>query len=432
MKYFLYFVKIISFCLVSVFSSATFAQASGQVPQAEACRATQAALESVTAIASKDNSEGGIGGTGRSDDRANSGDGGIGGTGIIGTIEGFGSICVNGLKVEWTDATRFLEGDRPSKRQRLQVGQQVAVLAEPSSNTASASLIARQVQMIVGLHGPITEAPDESGFFKVMGAPIRTKDALMTTNLEQLKPGQWVELSGVWLRDHSFAVSWMQLTAAAEVSTVTGPATSASRIGAVNLSNVVADGDYLVRGIWRDDRLQVQLLKPLESLLWARQPDRFVLEMFMSEDSDNPVQSNLGIFNRLRKSEEQMAQLRQLGPGLVRMEIMLSNEGSIQSLDIRPGSLQRLWRFDIDNRTPDAEWRGEHGPSNDLRPRPAEDGRREPGFPERSDHQSEMRRSGRSDSSSDSLSFPPERMGPSRGGSGGQGSPAGAAGGRRR
>lgn len=432
MKHFLYFATLFSVGLACVFSSAIFAQASGQVTLAEACRATQAALEAVTALPSKDHSEGGIGGTGRSDDRANSGDGGIGGTGIIGTIEGFGSICVNGLKVEWTDATRFLEGDRPSKRQRLQVGQQVAVLAEPSSNTATASLTARQVQMIVGLHGPITEAPDESGFFKVMGAPVRTKEALISTDRERLKPGQWVELSGVWLRDHSFSVSWMQLTAAAEVSTVTGPATGNASIGAVNLSSLVADGDYLVRGIWRDDRLQVQSLKPLESLLWARQPDRFVLEMLIGEDSGNRIQSNLGIFNRLQKTEEQLAQLRKQGPGLVRMDILLSNERSIRSIDIRPGSPRRLWRFDGDHKSPDPPGRNERGPWNDLRSGPAEERQRGLQFPDRSDHQNPTLRPGESGLRPDRLGMPPERMGPTPGGLGGQGSPAGAGGGRRR
>jgi hypothetical protein len=56
--------------------------------------------------------KGGVGGTGKSERPANGGvggtglqAGGVGGTGIVGTITGFGSVCVNGLEVEYDHST---------------------------------------------------------------------------------------------------------------------------------------------------------------------------------------------------------------------------------------------------------------------------------------------------------------------------------------
>ena len=67
---------------------------------------------------------GGIGGTGAL------AKGGIGGTGIIGIVTGFGSICVNGIEVQYNRKTPVeVNGDRASVHE-LALGEIVSVEAE--------------------------------------------------------------------------------------------------------------------------------------------------------------------------------------------------------------------------------------------------------------------------------------------------------------
>jgi hypothetical protein len=67
--------------------------------------------------------------------------GGIGGTGIsVGTITDFGSIFVNGVEFETTDATIMLNGS-PATENDLKRGMVAAVLGDISGDTGSAASV---------------------------------------------------------------------------------------------------------------------------------------------------------------------------------------------------------------------------------------------------------------------------------------------------
>ncbi len=154
----------------------------------------------------------GMGGTGiTGDDRGMGGTGvstadrGIGGTGIVGTITGFASILVNGLEVDFDPATPIAGSFGPVATEDLRVGQVVAIEARQSGGRLSADAI----ELIHEVSGPITRVDPASGTFEILGQTV-TRPAgnglagAGDLGLQDLAPGQWVEVSG--LRDADGAI----------------------------------------------------------------------------------------------------------------------------------------------------------------------------------------------------------------------------------
>src|SRR5262249_50775638 len=72
--------------------------------------------------------------TGPADERGRGGtglaeEGGMGGTGIVGPVPGFGSICVNGLRVGYDPETPVDRAGQPIGAAGLRVGQHVVIRA---------------------------------------------------------------------------------------------------------------------------------------------------------------------------------------------------------------------------------------------------------------------------------------------------------------
>jgi len=115
--------------------------ADGQTPcePPDATRVAVAGDEPTGGVGGTGHSEpsGGIGGTGLGGDQ-----GGVGGTGIYGTITAFGSICVNGLRVQYDDAVPVELGGAPASADALAVGQVVFLEATPRDGDLFARRIA--------------------------------------------------------------------------------------------------------------------------------------------------------------------------------------------------------------------------------------------------------------------------------------------------
>lgn len=175
---------------VLVFCAVLVLQASFAWADAEKCRMQDGYLDQ------------GIGGTGYT--QAPGGDDGIGGTGIsapgqpaaatatvyvIGTIYARGSICVNGLRVEYADDMQ-VEGGMKAKD--LAIGQLVEVEAEPVRG--SLSLRAREIALVAPLEGPVTGIDEGNKVIEVLGEKISVKGL---PRLPSIKMGQRVRLSGL-------------------------------------------------------------------------------------------------------------------------------------------------------------------------------------------------------------------------------------------
>ena len=154
----------------------------------------------------------GMGGTGISEeDRGMGGTGvstadrGIGGTGIVGTITGFASILVNGLEVDFDPSTPIAGSFGPMATGDLRVGQVVAIEARQSGGRLQADAI----ELIHEVSGPITRVDPATGTIEILGQTVTRPagNALAGAGdlaLQDLAPGQWVEVSG--LRDADGAI----------------------------------------------------------------------------------------------------------------------------------------------------------------------------------------------------------------------------------
>ena len=144
---------------------------------------------------------GGIGGTGAP---ANGGIGGTGaphtggvtgGTGIVGTITGFASVCVNGVEVHYDADTAVTTNSRAADTKALQVGQVVAIEAMPSAR----GLVARRIDILHAIEGPITEVQPTQGLLHAMGQVVRVPPRAFggEATLDRLRPGMLVQVSGL-------------------------------------------------------------------------------------------------------------------------------------------------------------------------------------------------------------------------------------------
>lgn len=98
------------------------------------------------------------------------GDRGLGGTGVIGTIRGFGSIIVNGLRIAYPADAAVLIDDAPAATTDLKIGQVVQVIARPDQG----GLATRRIAVTSEVVGPVEAA--SPGRLVVLGQRVMTGD----------------------------------------------------------------------------------------------------------------------------------------------------------------------------------------------------------------------------------------------------------------
>jgi hypothetical protein len=127
---------------------------------------------------------------------------GIGGTGIIGTITGFGSICVNGLEVSFDEETPVEFDGHSGSAASLKVGHLVFVEARGVGQ----QLAATRISMRSEVRGPVTSVDPATGRIYMLGQTVladhRTAfpDNSTTTldeALQSIQPGARVRVSGL-------------------------------------------------------------------------------------------------------------------------------------------------------------------------------------------------------------------------------------------
>ncbi len=137
----------------------------------------------------------GIGGTGLSDDD------GVGGTGIWGTITNFGSICVNGLRVQYDDETKILRNGELTEAAALQRGQVVWV--EATARTSG--LMANHIAAVSAAVGRLSGLDTATRRFTVGKQTVWVPEGIVWAGLPEtssakfaaLQPGDTVDVSGL-------------------------------------------------------------------------------------------------------------------------------------------------------------------------------------------------------------------------------------------
>jgi hypothetical protein len=211
---------------------------------------------------------GGIGGTGQVAQRPGLGgtgavamEGGLGGTGIVGVVTGFGSICVNGIKVEYDQRTPLQRDGEQTSLGELAVGQVVALRARGEGE----HLRAERIAVLDAAVGPLTQMDAGTGLLVVMG---QRATALEPQDLQDLRVGDWVRVSGQRRADGEIRASRVQAATPGEALLTGSLSRSASgwRIADALLSvpsneptSRWREGlELRVSGSWDGERLQVR------------------------------------------------------------------------------------------------------------------------------------------------------------------------------
>ncbi|MFC4173920.1 hypothetical protein ACFOYU_18000 [Microvirga sp. GCM10011540] len=180
---------------------------------------------------SQDPQDRGIGGTGVVSDDLD-GDRGIGGTGVMGTIRGFGSIIVNGLRVTYAPNVPVRIDGQPRTVSDLKIGQVARVIAEERNGV----LATGQIDVVSEVVGPIEAVSGE--MLRVLGQAVsverlngmgqwrrgeriavfglRRPDGVIVASLIERRGGGTDKVAGrvVRLRDGSLRVGWLRLSGA--------------------------------------------------------------------------------------------------------------------------------------------------------------------------------------------------------------------------
>ena len=190
--------------------------------------------------------EGGIGGTGvqpEDDGRGIGGTGvladdgrGIGGTGIVGTITGFGSIFVNGYRIETPAGLPVSFKDQRLGPESLRLGQVVEVEAAGEGDR----LVARSIAVRLEAGGPLQAIELAGSRVRLLGQVVEVPPGTVVEGapggLQGLRLGQHVEVSGLRREDGTIEASRIEATTRPE------PARLRGTIAALDESGLIVDG----------------------------------------------------------------------------------------------------------------------------------------------------------------------------------------------
>ncbi len=131
---------------------------------------------------------------------------GLGGTGIVGTISGFGSIIVNGLKLEFDPRTTLETNGKPATLEALKVGQVIRAVA--SSKDGGLYLDAIDIRHAVT--GPVSTIDHDAETMMVLGQKVRLNlggDRAAISAFKDLSGGDVVSVSGLRWADGTIIAS---------------------------------------------------------------------------------------------------------------------------------------------------------------------------------------------------------------------------------
>ena len=184
-------------------------------------------------------SQGGIGGTGAHPDGIG-GTGahpdGIGGTGIsvagdtgiIGTITGFGSICVGGLEVHYSAQTPVEVDGQSASASELGVGQVVEVVASGTGDEVQAQSIA--MRHVVS--GPVQRIDPEHNQIEVLGQTVQLSESTRgddgAASLAAFTPQSFVHVSGLRRGDGTIVASQVAVVDPSKLVHLNGRVTEVS------------------------------------------------------------------------------------------------------------------------------------------------------------------------------------------------------------
>jgi len=135
--------------------------------------------------------------------------GGIGGTGMsIGPISGFGSIFVNGIQYDTTEAT-IVVNDQHVDETHLQLGMVVRIEGDLAEDSGTA----HRIEFNSNVKGPIEQIDTDNNRLSVLGQSIFVDNITQFKGfnaLDELNINDHVEVSGLSDADGTIVATWIQ------------------------------------------------------------------------------------------------------------------------------------------------------------------------------------------------------------------------------
>lgn len=258
---------------------------------------------------------GGIGGTGATDQGESPAappslpapHGGIGGTGLaplpegsraafVGIITRFGSICVNGDRLQYDDKTPTLVNGRPGNARDLHIGQ----LVRAEAVVGVTDLQATRIGVIDAVSGPVTRREEAMRRFWIMGQQVQLDDdtsiGLSGPTVPEI--GTPVRASGLMTLDGGLVASRIERAEVGDAVLVTGRLTEldgrAAEVGTVRVtlpasaaSLPLAPGrEVSVSGRWTGELLEADAIDFEPRFAFAVPPDIVSVEGFVHSCTD--------------------------------------------------------------------------------------------------------------------------------------------------
>lgn len=231
--------------------------------------------------------EGGIGGTGAL------AKGGIGGTGIVGTITGFASVCINGLEVNYDAATQVSSNGVAAGLHKLAIGQVIAIDAVEAKN----GMLARAIDILNAVEGPVTLAKVEAGWVEVMGQKVRLNGAARlgeTAAIQQISLGTPIKVSGYRNAANEIIATHIEIAHELSVASIVGVVARDSS-GQYEVSGtpvqagesaLVVGAEVLLKGKWDGRQFLADSTQQDPSLHFAGHGKQVVVEGLVRHRAD--------------------------------------------------------------------------------------------------------------------------------------------------
>lgn len=251
-------------------------------------------------VEAKSNDESGIGGTGFTPEtktdllsqRNGESESGIGGTGIVGTISGFGSICVNGVEIHYDETTHITESGKAALKNKLALGQTVSVLA----TTIEQHYYAKEIRVLSEVQGVIDSIKIGDNVFNVLGQTVHLPAEL----LGNIAVGDNVVISGNRLEDGSINAARVEkrenlpnvsLIGTVEIDHSTGDfQIGHQRIALPENHTALQIGDEIgIQGELQNGVLRVEKIEQNPRLAFSSKVEQLLLQGYVREGNGSKI-----------------------------------------------------------------------------------------------------------------------------------------------
>ncbi len=352
----------------------------------------------------------GTGGTGfGGDDDPGTGAGGTGIFGIFGVVTGFGSVCVNGLEVDYDANTQIRQDGKSATISDLAVGQTVRIKTDRAR-----PLVATHIDVERALAGPIDRIDRTSRRVWIMDQSIELRPGAIvfdrTTGkpmkFDRLRPGSHLSVSGLRRSDGVVSASRLDQRPASEEAVVTAVVRDLGRgtayVGATRATfraGASRDGQRLrVSGRWNAETRTLEATRLEDAATFDGRTHRISIQGFAAPSQSGANFRLAGTTVEVRHSAEGMPRLNV--DALVRIEGKIDDRGRLQAdriiVDI-PGRHGHPLRPSSAEREKGKEDRGDRSGREDREDREDRSGRERSERSERSERPERSERSGRSD-----------------------------------